>query len=84
MPRYFFHTLIDDDVLSDPEGAELSDADQAWDVARATAGAAVRGPDSGRLVGAILLVTDAEGEVVLEFPFAEALTLEPEANGRPH
>lgn len=84
MPRYFFHTLIDDDVLTDSDGAELRDADRAWDVARATAGAALRGPDAARLLGAILLVTDAEGDVVLEFPFAEALTAGPEADERLH
>ncbi len=74
MPRYFFHTRIAADTLTDEDGVELRDPDQAWRVARATIRASLE--DEGgdpRLVAAILVVTDETGEVVLEFPFAEAI-----------
>jgi hypothetical protein len=74
MPRYFFNTRIGDDLIDDPEGDELRNLDRAWEVARAmirellkTEGAQ---PD---LLNAVIEVTDDEGEVVLEFPFTEAL-----------
>src|SRR5690348_4193737 len=35
MPRYFFNTRIGEETIADDEGAELRDADQAWEVARA-------------------------------------------------
>ena len=74
MPRYFFHTRIGGDVLTDEEGAELRDADHAWRVARATILASLEDEGSDpRLVAAILVVTDEAGDVVLEFPFAEAI-----------
>jgi hypothetical protein len=74
VPRYFFHTRIAADTLTDEDGVELRDPDQAWRVARATIRASLE--DEGgdpRLVAAILVVTDEAGEVVLEFPFAEAI-----------
>jgi hypothetical protein len=74
MPRYFFNTRIGDALIPDPEGEELRNPDRAWEVARAmirellkTEGAA------GGLMNAILEVTDGEGEIVLEFPFVEAI-----------
>src|SRR5206468_3454497 len=36
MPHYFFNTRIGNELLLDPEGEELRDADQAWHVARTT------------------------------------------------
>lgn len=75
MPRYFFHTQIGDDILTDEEGVELRDPDQAWRVARATIRASLEEEGSDpRLITAILVVTDAAGEVVLEFPFAETIS----------
>jgi hypothetical protein len=76
MPRYFFHTRIADTLITDPEGAELRDPDQAWRVARATIRRIL--DDNGedpRLLAACLEVTDASGEIVLEFPFTEALDI---------
>ena len=74
MPRYFFHTRIAADTLTDEEGVELRDADQAWRVARATIRDSLGDDGSDpRLVAAILVVTDEAGDVVLEFPFAEAI-----------
>ncbi|HEY0235500.1 MAG TPA: hypothetical protein VGC86_10690 [Afipia sp.] len=78
MPRYFFNTRIGDDLIPDQTGAELRDPDHAWEVARVTIlqllkvqpGEKASGP---RLMTAILEVTDKAGEVVLEFPFSEAL-----------
>lgn len=77
MPRYFFHTHIDGDVLADAAGTELHDADAAWTVAHDSAEATLRANADPRLIGAVLVVTDADGEVVFEFPFAEAVTVEP-------
>ncbi len=76
MPRYFFHTHIGETLIPDPEGAELQDPDHAWRVARATIRQllADEGEDP-ELLSAILEVTDADGEIVLEFPFTEALDI---------
>jgi hypothetical protein len=74
MPRYFFNTRIGDELISDPEGEELWDPDRAWEIARAMIQGLLEteGVESG-LLNAILEVTDDEGEIVLEFPFAEAI-----------
>lgn len=76
MPRYFFHTQIGDDVIADPTGVELRDPDAAWEKARDTIRAALRErQDQSRMMTACLIVADAAGDVVLEFPFSEAVTL---------
>lgn len=76
MPRYFFHTQIGDDLITDPTGVELRDPDEAWEKARDTIRAALRErQDQARLMTACLVVADAAGEVVLEFPFSEAVTV---------
>jgi hypothetical protein len=74
MPRYFFNTRIGDELIADPEGEELRDPDRAWEVARAMIRELLRseGAESG-LLNAILEVTDEAGEIVLEFPFTEAI-----------
>ena len=74
MPRYFFNTRIGDELIADPEGQELRDADRAWQMARAMIRELLKaeGAESG-LLKAIVEVTDEEGEIVLEFPFAEAI-----------
>jgi hypothetical protein len=74
MPRYFFNTRIGDDVIPDADGAELRDPDHAWEMARAMIRDILR--DEGgqkNLLSASLEVTDERGDVVLEFPFSEAL-----------
>ncbi len=78
MPRYFFNTRIGSDFIPDHEGAELRDADHAWEVARATILQLLKGKTgetAGRshLMTAVLEVTDSAGEIVLEFPFSESL-----------
>jgi hypothetical protein len=74
MPRYFFNTRIGDELISDPEGEELRSPDRAWEMARAMIQELLKteGVDE-RLLNATVEVTDDEGEIVLEFPFVEAL-----------
>jgi hypothetical protein len=74
MPRYFFNTRIGDELIPDPEGEELRNPDRAWEIARAMIRELLKTEDAERgLLHAVLEVTDDEGEVVLEFPFAEAI-----------
>ena len=74
MPRYFFHMRIGDELISDPEGEQLRDPDQAWEIARAMIWELLKleGAEGG-LLNATLEVTDDAGEIVLEFPFTEAI-----------
>jgi len=74
MPRYFFNTRIGDELVADPEGEELRNPDRAWKVARAMILELLKSEgSSAALLNAVIVVTDAAGEVVLEFPFAEAV-----------
>ncbi len=74
MPRYFFNTRINDELIADPEGEELRNPDRAWEVARAMIRELLKTEDPhGNLLNAILEVTDDEGEIVMEFPFSEAI-----------
>lgn len=76
MPRYFFHTRIGETLIPDPDGAELQDPDHAWRVARATIRQLLSDEEqTPELLSAVLEVTDADGEIVLEFPFTEALDI---------
>jgi hypothetical protein len=74
MPRYFFNARIGDELIPDPEGEELRDPDRAWEIARVMIQELLKteGAETG-LMNAVLEVTDDEGEIVLEFPFAEAI-----------
>jgi hypothetical protein len=74
MPRYYFHTRIGDELIADPEGEELRNPDRAWEMARAMILELLRSEGTNeRLLNATVEVTDDDGEIVLEFPFAEAL-----------
>ena len=74
MPKYFFNTRIGDELISDPEGEELRNPDRAWEVARAMIRELLKTEGAGAgLFNAVLEVTDDEGEIVLEFPFSEAI-----------
>ena len=74
MPRYFFNTRIGDDLIPDVEGEELRDADHALEVAKAMILDLLETQDKQpNLLVASLVVTDQKGDVVLEFPFSEAL-----------
>jgi len=85
MPRYFFNTRIGDDVIPDVEGEELRDADHAWAVAKAMIlGLLEDQGEHSNLLTASVMVTDQEGDVVLEFPFSEALIAQPEDPPKRH
>ena len=74
MPRYFFNTRIGDELISDPEGEQLRNPDRAWEVARAMIRELLKTEGAQpSLLNAVIEVTDDDGEIVLEFPFAEAL-----------
>jgi hypothetical protein len=74
MPRYFFNTRIGGELVTDPEGEALRDPDHAWEVARAMILQLLRSEGTqSELLNAVLEVTGDDGEVVLEFPFTEAL-----------
>ena len=73
MPRYFFNTRIGDELISDPEGEDLRDPDRAWEIARAMIRELLKTEGAGALLNAVLEVTDDTGEIVLEFPFSEAI-----------
>jgi hypothetical protein len=74
MPRYFFNTRIDNELIADSEGEELRNPDRAWEVARAMIRAVLRSEGKhASLLNATVEVTDENGEIVLEFPFTEAL-----------
>lgn len=85
MPRYFFHTHLRGDVVADPTGTELPDPDRAWEVAQDTIRTTMAEPRAqARLIAAVLVVTDEDGETVFEFPFAEALAVPRETGGTVH
>jgi hypothetical protein len=74
MPRYYFNTRIGDELIVDPDGEELRNPDRAWSVARAMIHELLRSEGtSGALLSAVIEVTDDDGEIVLEFPFVEAI-----------
>lgn len=74
MPRYYFSTRIDDELVLDPEGEELRDPDHAWEIARITIRQILQDEGTApNLLRAVLEVSDESGEIVLEFPFSEAL-----------
>jgi len=72
MPRYFFNTRIGDELIADPEGEELRNPDRAWEVARAMSRELLTIEGAEDLARAVIEVTNDAGELVLEFPFAEA------------
>jgi hypothetical protein len=85
MPRYFFNTRIGDDLIDDPEGEELRNPDRAWEVARAMILELIKSEGAeGVLLNAVIEVTDDEGEIVLEFPFSEALIDLPDVSQTRH
>ena len=74
MPRYYFNTRIDGELIRDPDGTDLRSPDQAWTMARAMIRDILDEEETEpRLLRAAIEVTDEDGDVVLEFPFSEAL-----------
>jgi hypothetical protein len=85
MPRYFFNTRIGDELIDDPEGEELRNPDRAWEVARAMILELIKSEGAdGVLLNAVIEVTDDDGEIVLEFPFSEALIELPDVSQTRH
>ena len=73
MPRYFFNMRIGDELIADPEGEELRNPDRAWQAAHTMIRELLKIEGMEGFMRAVLEVTDVEGEIVLEFPFAEAM-----------
>ena len=85
MPRYYFNTRIGDELVADPEGEDLRNPDRAWEVARAMIRELLKTDGAERaLLNATIEVTDGEGEIVLEFPFAEAILDLPDESATRH
>ena len=85
MPRYYFNTRIGDELVADPEGEELRNPDRAWEVARAMIQELLKTEGAERaLLTATIEVTDDEGEIVLEFPFTEAILDMPDDSATRH
>jgi hypothetical protein len=85
MPRYFFNTRIDDEQIVDPDGEELRNPDRAWEVARSMILEVFKSEGTqAALLDAVIEVTDAQGEIVLEFPFTEALLNMPDQSATRH
>jgi hypothetical protein len=85
MPRYFFNTRIGDDIIPDVDGEELRDADQAWEVARdMIVDLLEEQTEYPNILTAALVVTDQKGDIVLEFPFSEAIVAGQEASSTRH
>ncbi|WP_442036808.1 DUF6894 family protein [Microvirga sp. 2MCAF35] len=82
MPKYFFNIHIGGDVLSDPEGQSLRDPDQAWEVASAMARNLMDTQFDKPIdwASSHIEVKDDLDEIVLEFPFLEALQFTPKSH----
>jgi len=77
MPRSFFNVSLEEHLLPDPEGQDLPDPDAAWETARPIARDAMS-VDAGRPMNwqtCHVEVKDEDGEIVLEFPFLEAVEI---------
>ena len=85
MPRYFFNTRIGAELIVDPDGEELRDPDRAFEIARAMVLELLRSEGENQtLLSAVIEVTDDDGEIVLEFPFHEAIVELPDENTTRH
>lgn len=85
MPRYFFNTRIGDELISDPDGEVLRNPDRAWEMAREMIRELLKTESAnGALMHAVIEVTDDDGEIVLEFPFTEAILDLPNRSATKH
>jgi hypothetical protein len=85
MPRYYFNTRIGDELVSDTDGEVLRNPDRAWEVARDMIRELLRTEGTHTaLLSAVIEVTDETGDVVLEFPFSEALFDVPDQSATRH
>jgi hypothetical protein len=75
MPRYFFHLSLEGTLLPDPDGQDLQNADEAWETAQ-TAAQALMQTGFERPINwfdCYFEVRNEDDEVLLEFPFSEAI-----------
>ena len=82
MPRYFFNVHIGQDALVDPEGQDLRDADQAWEVAQ-TMARNLMNTEFDRPINwaaSHIEVKNDLDQIVLEFPFLEAIQINPQSH----
>jgi hypothetical protein len=85
MPKYFFNTRIGDELIVDPDGEDLRNPDRAWEVARQMILEVLKSEGTQpALMAAVIEVTDDDGEIVLEFPFTEALLDVPDRSATRH
>ena len=85
MPRYFFNTRIGNELIVDPDGEELRDPDRAFEIARAMILELLRSEGASQtLLSAVIEVMDDGGDMVLEFPFTEAIVELPDENATRH
>jgi len=85
MPRYFFNTRIGEELIVDPDGEDLRNPDHAWEVARQMILEVLKSEGAQpALLEAAIEVTDTDGEIVLEFPFTEALLDIPDKSATRH
>jgi hypothetical protein len=66
---------IGEDIIRDPEGQEFRDADAAWEATRTAARNIMNAnlPRPVNWASSHIEVRDEAGEIVLEFPFLEAV-----------
>ena len=85
MPRYFFNTRIGEELIVDPDGEDLRNPDHAWEVARQMILEVLKSEGTQPvLLEAAIEVTDTDGDIVLEFPFTEALLDIPDKSATRH
>ncbi len=85
MPRYFFNTRIGGELIVDPDGEDLRNPDHAWEVARQMILEVLKSEGTQpALLEAVIEVTDADGEIVLQVPFSEALLEVPDQSATRH
>ena len=75
MPRYYFHLRCEDTTVPDPTGADLRDPDRAWEAARSMACNLMPTHSEAGVnwLACVFEVRDEADEIVLEFPFTEAI-----------
>ena len=72
-------------LVADTDGELLRNPDRAWEVARDMIRELLRTEGANAaLLSAVIEVTDEEGDVVLEFPFAEAIFDLPDQSATRH
>jgi len=75
MPRYFFHIKDEQKTIRDTEGAEFQNMDAVREEATESAREMMSGDvrQGHRPNGRTFVITDGQGNVVLNFPFELAI-----------